>query len=240
MSPRSERAWPRIPRAATHSLEIVEAEARRLERLVGDILDLAKLNAHRFTVMTEEVDMEQLLQHAYETFTDEARRRAIDYRVELDAHPVIVSDGDRVLQIVGNLLSNAFKATPDGGEITPRAQPAERDDQRLRRGHGPRDPGGEPRAALPPVRLRGRRRHGPRARDREGALGRARRADRRRLGARPRLAVRAAPPRAWDAGRPAVLTATPRRRGGARRPARAARAPARSGRGARSGRATGR
>jgi two-component system, OmpR family, sensor kinase len=99
------------------SLEVVEAEAQRLERLVGDILDLAKLDAHRFTVMHEEVDMEQLLQRAYETFTEEARRRSIDYRVEVNARPVIVSDGDRVLQIVGNLLSNAFRATPDGGRI---------------------------------------------------------------------------------------------------------------------------
>jgi signal transduction histidine kinase len=48
----------RSPELAAHSLEIVEAEARRLEALVGDILDLAKLDAHRFTVMREEVDME--------------------------------------------------------------------------------------------------------------------------------------------------------------------------------------
>jgi two-component system sensor histidine kinase BaeS len=106
------------PESREHSLAIVEAEAQRLERLVGDILDLAKLNAHRFTVMSEEVDMEQLVGRAYETFSDEARRRSIEYRVDLDARPVILSDGDRVLQIVGNLLSNAFKATPDGGGIT--------------------------------------------------------------------------------------------------------------------------
>ncbi len=105
------------PELRAHSLEIVEAEARRLERLVGDILDLAKLDAHRFTVLREEVDMEQLLDRAYETFTEEARRRSIDYRREVHARPVIVSDGDRVLQIVGNLLSNAFRATPDGGRI---------------------------------------------------------------------------------------------------------------------------
>ena len=99
------------------SLEVVEIEARRLERLVDDILDLAKLEAHRFTVMHEEVNMEQLLQHAYDTFADEARRRSIDYQVKLTAAPVIFSDGDRLLQIVGNLLSNAFRATPDGGRI---------------------------------------------------------------------------------------------------------------------------
>jgi signal transduction histidine kinase len=105
------------PDLRLHSLEIVEAETQRLERLVGDILDLAKLDAHRFTVTTEEVDMEALLDRAYETFTDEARRRSIEYRREVQARPVITSDGDRVLQIVGNLLSNAFKATPDGGRI---------------------------------------------------------------------------------------------------------------------------
>ncbi|HWB22587.1 MAG TPA: HAMP domain-containing sensor histidine kinase, partial [Gaiellaceae bacterium] len=106
------------PEAIEHSLEVVGAEAQRLERLVGDILDLAKLGAHRFTVMREEVDMESLLDIAYQTFTEEARRRSIDYRVDVQARPVIVSDGDRVLQIVGNLLSNAFQATPDGGRIS--------------------------------------------------------------------------------------------------------------------------
>lgn len=99
------------------SLETVEAEAQRLERLVGDILDLAKLDTHRFTVMREEVDMGRLLDQAYETFRDEARRRSIDYEREVHDRPVIVSDGDRVLQVVANLLSNAFKATPDGGRI---------------------------------------------------------------------------------------------------------------------------
>jgi signal transduction histidine kinase len=100
------------------SLTTVQAEAQRLERLVGDILDLAKLDTHRFTVLTEEVDMGQLVDQAYEAFSDEARRRSIDYRHEARDRPVIVSDGDRVLQIVGNLLSNAFRATPDGGQIT--------------------------------------------------------------------------------------------------------------------------
>jgi signal transduction histidine kinase len=100
------------------SLETVEAEATRLERLVGDILDLAKLDTHRFTVTTEEVDMGQLVDEAYERFRDEARRRSIDYREDVSARPVITSDGDRVLQVVGNLLSNAFHATPDGGRIS--------------------------------------------------------------------------------------------------------------------------
>jgi signal transduction histidine kinase len=106
------------PAERTTSLETVEAEAQRLERLVGDILDLAKLDTHRFTVTSEEVDMAQLLDQAYDRFREEARRRSIEYRQEVRARPVITSDGDRVLQVVGNLLSNAFHATPDGGRIS--------------------------------------------------------------------------------------------------------------------------
>ena len=105
------------PEAAEESLEIVAAEAERLGRLVGDVLDLAKLDAHRFTVRTEEVDMGRLLDRAYSTFAEEARNRGIEYTQELDGAPVIVSDGDRVLQIISNLLSNAFRWTPDGGRI---------------------------------------------------------------------------------------------------------------------------
>ena len=99
------------------SLDVIGAEADRLERLVGDVLDLAKLDAHRFTVLHEEVDMGRLVEQAYATFGEEARRREIDYRCDSDGAPVIVSDGDRVLQIVSNLLSNAFRWTPDGGRV---------------------------------------------------------------------------------------------------------------------------
>jgi signal transduction histidine kinase len=105
------------PELAEESLAIVAEEAERLGRLVGDVLDLAKLDAHRFTVLTEEVDMGRLCERAYTTFADEARRRGIDYERRSDDAPVIATDGDRVLQIISNLLSNAFRWTPDGGRI---------------------------------------------------------------------------------------------------------------------------
>jgi len=105
------------PEAIDASLQTVAEEAERLGRLVGDVLDLAKLDAHRFTVLTEEVDMGRLLERAYSTFSEEARQRGIEYTSEADGAPVIVSDGDRVLQIISNLLSNAFRWTPDGGKI---------------------------------------------------------------------------------------------------------------------------
>jgi signal transduction histidine kinase len=105
------------PEMREASLSVIGEEAMRLERLVGDVLDLAKLDAHRFTVLQEEVDMEQLTERAHAAFGEEARRRAIDYRLDVRARPVIMTDGDRVLQIILNLLSNAFRWTPEGGRI---------------------------------------------------------------------------------------------------------------------------
>ncbi len=105
------------PESRAESLDVVAIEAERLERLVGDVLDLAKLDAHRFTVLHEEVDMGSLVDQVYAAFGEEARRRRIDYRWESVTGPVIVSDGDRVFQIVSNLLANAFRWTPDGGRV---------------------------------------------------------------------------------------------------------------------------
>jgi two-component system OmpR family sensor kinase len=105
------------PESRAESLEVLATEAGRLERLVGDVLDLAKLDAHRFTVLHEEVDMGSLVDQVYAAFGEEARRRGIDYRCDSNGGPVIVSDGDRVFQIVSNLLANAFRWTPDGGRV---------------------------------------------------------------------------------------------------------------------------
>ena len=103
--------------ARAASLGVIAAEAARLERLVGEVLDLAKLDTRRFTVLQEEIDMARLVDRAYTVFGEEAKKRGIDYRQHVSAHPVIVSDGDRVLQIISNLLANAFRWTPNGGRV---------------------------------------------------------------------------------------------------------------------------
>jgi len=103
--------------ARAYSLEVISLEAERLERLVGDVLDLAKLDMHRFALRREEVDMERLIDRAYSAFGEEARRRGIDYRRSIAAKPILETDGDRVLQVISNLLSNAFRWTPDGGRV---------------------------------------------------------------------------------------------------------------------------
>lgn len=106
---------PELERA---SLDVVAGETIRLERLVGDVLDLAKLNAHRFTVHAQEVDVGALVEAAHASFGEEARRREIDFTLFVaEGVPTIVTDGDRVLQVLSNLLTNALRWTPDGGRI---------------------------------------------------------------------------------------------------------------------------
>jgi signal transduction histidine kinase len=103
--------------AESRSLEVIAEEALRLERLVGDVLDLAKLDARRFALLREEVDMRALCERAYANFAEEARARGIEYDLELGEGAVLVTDGDRVLQIVSNLLANALRWTPEGGRV---------------------------------------------------------------------------------------------------------------------------
>jgi len=105
------------PAARDASLEVIRGETDRLARLVGDVLDLAKLDANRFRLAEEEVELGRLVGLAYQARTEEARQRGIAYDETLSANPVLTTDGDRVLQIVTNLIDNAFVWTPDGGRI---------------------------------------------------------------------------------------------------------------------------
>jgi two-component system, OmpR family, sensor kinase len=106
------------PEAREASLEVIQAATDRLARLVGDLVDLARLEAHSFTLEQEEVELKRLVEQGYASFAEEARRREISYELALAADPVVTTDGDRVLQIVSNLLANAFSWTPDGGSIS--------------------------------------------------------------------------------------------------------------------------
>jgi two-component system sensor histidine kinase BaeS len=99
------------------SLDVVAAEGTRLERLVGDVLDLAKLDARRFALLRDEVDMRVLCERAHAAFAAQAEARGLTLELSTVDGVVLVTDGDRVLQIVSNLLGNAIQWTPPGGTV---------------------------------------------------------------------------------------------------------------------------
>ena len=96
----------------------IMAESLRLNRLVSDLLDLARLQAKRFGLESDEVDLNILLDQAVTGLGAEARERDVEVTLQSGVLPVIIGDGDRILQIVGNLLRNAVRWTPDEGAVT--------------------------------------------------------------------------------------------------------------------------
>jgi signal transduction histidine kinase len=100
------------------SLAAVSEEVRRIGRLVDDLLDLTRLEAHQFRLLREEVGLEALLEQAAGSFREKARNNEIEFDALTTGAPSVISDGDRVLQIVSNLLDNAFRWTPRKGTVT--------------------------------------------------------------------------------------------------------------------------
>nr|WP_239522340.1 ATP-binding protein [Geodermatophilus sabuli] len=100
-------------------LTTVERNADRLLRLVGDLLFTAQVDAGRFTLQPEDVDLSEVVRGAEETARVTARAAGVDVDVEVpDAGLVVRGDAVRLGQACDNLVSNAVKFTPRGGRVT--------------------------------------------------------------------------------------------------------------------------
>jgi two-component system sensor histidine kinase BaeS len=97
---------------------VVIAEAERLERLVRDLLDLARLNQRVFTVKPEAVDLARLAEEAVGRHSNQARQVGVDLGADVNGRAPATADPDRVLQVLANLIENAIRSTPAGGSVT--------------------------------------------------------------------------------------------------------------------------
>jgi signal transduction histidine kinase len=104
-------------------LEVIRRSANRANRLISDLLDVARIQAGGLAVEPVPVDSRSLVQEALEAATPLAtgKKLTIEREVPEDL-PAVCSDRDRVLQVFGNLIGNAIKFTPEGGRITIRAE----------------------------------------------------------------------------------------------------------------------
>ncbi len=112
------------PDAVPRSLGAIESEATRLEVLVTDLLDLARMDADRFTVNLVPVPAAEPLEHAADALWSSAESKGVALAVRMDDLPVIVTDPDRVQQVMVNLIDNAIRWTPPGGTVRVAAVPA--------------------------------------------------------------------------------------------------------------------
>jgi two-component system sensor histidine kinase BaeS len=102
---------------------VVVQEAKRLERLVRDLLDLARLNQHVFTVSPREVDLAHLAADAVARHEAESRRVGVSLVARGETPAPAIADPDRVVQMLSNLIENALRSTPPGGTIAVTAAP---------------------------------------------------------------------------------------------------------------------
>ena len=113
-----------LPGALQAALETARSSARRLLRLVGELLDLSRLAAGRFDLRVAEHDLAEQLRREIDTFARQARSRDIDLAGEGLADPLLLwYDADQLERMVSNLLSNALKFTPNGGRVRLRVVP---------------------------------------------------------------------------------------------------------------------
>ena len=103
---------------ARRQLEVIQRSANRANRLIKDLLDIAKIQAGGLAVDPVAVEVKSLVTEAMEAATPLATASQLRVSCEVSENmPSVASDRERVLQVFGNLIGNAIKFTPKGGEI---------------------------------------------------------------------------------------------------------------------------
>ena len=118
MVPEDDRKVAQAKKQVIENLDVVVSEGERLTKLIDDVLDLAKIEAGKFTWNMATVTMGDVIDRATSATASlfEAKKLRLIRKVEPDL-PVITGDQDRLIQVVINLISNAVKFT-DAGSIT--------------------------------------------------------------------------------------------------------------------------
>ncbi len=102
-----------------HMQQIVEQQITHITRLVGDLLDLSRANTGKLRLNFRTIDLGKTIDDAIAASRPAMDTRRQHFRVDMPLQPVVLeADPIRLIQILGNLLDNASKYTPDGGEIS--------------------------------------------------------------------------------------------------------------------------
>jgi signal transduction histidine kinase len=101
-------------------LSIVYRSSERLQRLVGDLLFVARLDANGLQLQFGETNVSEAVREVVESTSALARSREIELVAEIEPTRPVHGDRERLIQLVGNLISNGLKFTPAGGRVTVR------------------------------------------------------------------------------------------------------------------------
>lgn len=111
------------PQSAQRAANIIYDEAARMYRMVEELLDLARIQAGRLQMIRYGVPIGDVVSSVGERLAMVARDKGLILNTEvIQPMPIIAGDGDRLAQVLTNLVDNAIKHTPAGGTINLRAQ----------------------------------------------------------------------------------------------------------------------
>jgi signal transduction histidine kinase len=101
-----------------HALEVVERNARLQSKLIGDLLDVSRIMRGQIALELRPVDVTSVITAVLDELRPAADDKGVDLHGPEVGMPITLSaDGDRLRQIVWNLVSNAIKFTPSGGSV---------------------------------------------------------------------------------------------------------------------------
>ena len=105
-------------------LGVIANKVDRMNRLVGDLLDVSRIEAGSIRLQLEDVQMNDVMNDVIESVQTQIEKKKLHLDWQADSRlPQIRADYGRMVQIVTNLVSNAYKYTPEGGDITVVARP---------------------------------------------------------------------------------------------------------------------
>jgi signal transduction histidine kinase len=114
------------PQLRAQALNVINSEARRLERIVADMLSVAEIEAGSLSIRPGDVRTDALFEDLTNDYAAQAAEKTIELGFDLPPKmPVIHGDRDRLGQALHNLVGNALKYTPPGGKVTVRVEAPE-------------------------------------------------------------------------------------------------------------------
>ncbi len=106
------------PEERARAARVIDVESRRVLHLVGELLDLSRIESGQQRMELASVRVDELFAHVRDVFSVRAAESGVTLDVRAPAPDVaVVADFDRIEQVLGNLFDNAFRHTPRGGRI---------------------------------------------------------------------------------------------------------------------------